>query len=36
MIDPPDAVRNVYRVYAGLDRIGLRVTELALAPSSSS
>jgi len=31
VIDPPQAFRNVYRAYAGLDRPGLRLTELALA-----
>jgi hypothetical protein len=31
MLDPPEAFRNVYRAYAGLDRPGLRLTELALA-----
>ena len=30
-LDPPEAYRNVYRSYAGLDRIGLRVAELLLA-----
>jgi hypothetical protein len=30
MIDPPAAVRNVYRAYAGLDRVGLRSVELLL------
>ena len=31
VIDPPEAFRHVYRAYAGLDRIGLRSAELALA-----
>ncbi len=31
VLDPPQAYRNVYRSYAGLDRIGLRVAELLLA-----
>ena len=31
LIDPPAAFRNVYRSYAGLDRPGLRLVELALA-----
>ena len=31
LIDPPEAYRNVYRAYAGLDRPGLRLTELLLA-----
>ena len=31
LIDPPAAFRNVYRSYAGLDRPGLRIVELALA-----
>jgi hypothetical protein len=31
MIDPPAAYANVYRAYAGLDRIGLRSAELLLA-----
>ena len=31
VLDPPEAFRNVYRSYAGLDRIGLRVAELLLA-----
>ncbi len=31
MLDPPIAFRNVYRAYAGLDRIGLRSAELAIA-----
>jgi hypothetical protein len=30
VLDPPEAFRNVYRAYAGLDRIGLRSAELAL------
>ena len=30
-LDPPVAYANVYRSYAGLDRIGLRVAELLLA-----
>ena len=30
-LDPPEAFANVYRSYAGLDRIGLRVAELLLA-----
>ena len=31
VIRPPEAFRHVYRAYAGLDRIGLRSAELALA-----
>jgi hypothetical protein len=31
LIDPPEAFRNVYRAYAGLDRPGLRSAELLLA-----
>jgi len=31
LVDPPDAFRNVYRAYAGLDRPALRLTELVLA-----
>jgi len=31
LLRPPDAFRNVYRAYAGLDRPGLRMAELALA-----
>ena len=31
LLDPPEAFRNVYRAYAGLDRPGLRLTELVLA-----
>ncbi len=31
MLDPPAAFRNVYGAYAGLDRIGLRAAELAIA-----
>ena len=31
LMSPPPAFRNVYRVYAGLDRPGLRLAELALA-----
>jgi hypothetical protein len=31
LLDPPEAFRNVYRAYAGLDRPGLRLTELMLA-----
>jgi hypothetical protein len=31
VLDPPEAFRNVYRAYAGLDRPGLRMAELALA-----
>ncbi len=31
LLDPPEAFRNVYRAYAGLDRPGLRLTELLLA-----
>jgi len=31
LLDPPEAYRNVYRAYAGLDRPGLRLTELVLA-----
>lgn len=31
VLDPPEAYRNVYRSYAGLDRIGLRIAELLLA-----
>jgi hypothetical protein len=31
LIDPPEAFRNVYRAYAGLDRPALRLTELLLA-----
>ena len=31
LIDPPQAFRNVYRAYAGLDRPALRLTELLLA-----
>ena len=31
LIHPPQAFRNVYRAYAGLDRPGLRLTELLLA-----
>jgi hypothetical protein len=31
LIDPPEAFRNVYRAYAGLDRIPLRLAELLLA-----
>jgi len=31
LLDPPEAFRNVYRAYAGLDRPGLRLVELALA-----
>ncbi len=30
LLDPPEAFRNVYRAYAGLDRPGLRLTELLL------
>ncbi len=30
LLNPPEAFRNVYRAYAGLDRPGLRLTELAL------
>ncbi|HEY2797329.1 MAG TPA: hypothetical protein VGK26_05520 [Thermoanaerobaculia bacterium] len=30
VLDPPEAFRNVYRAYAGLDRPGLRAAELAL------
>ena len=30
VLDPPEAFRNVYRAYAGLDRPGLRLTELLL------
>jgi hypothetical protein len=30
LLDPPEAVRHVYHVYAGLDRPGLRLTELLL------
>lgn len=29
-LDPPEAYRNVYRSYAGLDRVGLRLSELSL------
>ena len=31
LLDPPEAFRNVYRAYAGLDRPGLRLVELVLA-----
>ncbi len=31
LLDPPESFRNVYRAYAGLDRPGLRLTELLLA-----
>src|SRR5262249_26962576 len=31
LLDPPQAFRNVYRSYAGLDRPALRLTELMLA-----
>ncbi len=31
LLDPPEAFRNVYRAYAGLDRLGLRSAELLLA-----
>jgi hypothetical protein len=31
LLDPPQAFRNVYRAYAGLDRPALRLAELALA-----
>ncbi len=31
VVDPPAAFRSVYRAYAGLDRPGLRLLELALA-----
>lgn len=31
LIAPPEAFQNVYRAYAGLDRAGLRTTELLLA-----
>ncbi len=31
LIGPPKSYQNVYRVYAGLDRVGLRTAELALA-----
>lgn len=31
LIEPPEAFQNVYRAYAGLDRVGLRITELLLA-----
>jgi hypothetical protein len=31
LIDPPEAFQNVYRAYAGLDRVGLRSVELLLA-----
>ncbi len=31
LMRPPEAFQNVYRAYAGLDRPGLRLTELALA-----
>jgi hypothetical protein len=31
VLDPPEAFRNVYRAYAGLDRVGLRSAELLLA-----
>jgi hypothetical protein len=30
VLDPPPAYRNVYRAYAGLDRLPLRIAELAL------
>jgi hypothetical protein len=30
LIDPPEAFRNVYRAYAGLDRLPLRAVELVL------
>ncbi len=30
LLDPPEAYRNVYRAYAGLDRIGLRSAEWLL------
>jgi hypothetical protein len=30
LIDPPEAFRNVYRAYAGLDRVPLRLAELLL------
>jgi hypothetical protein len=30
LVDPPEAFRNVYRAYAGLDRLPLRAVELAL------
>jgi hypothetical protein len=30
LLDPPEAFRNVYRAYAGLDRAGLRSAELLL------
>jgi len=31
VIEPPEAFQNVYRAYAGLDRVGLRTAELLLA-----
>ncbi len=31
LIEPPAAFQNVYRAYAGLDRVGLRTAELLLA-----
>ena len=31
LVDPPESFRNVYRAYAGLDRVGLRTAELLLA-----
>jgi hypothetical protein len=31
LIEPPGAFQNVYRAYAGLDRVGLRTAELLLA-----
>lgn len=31
LLDPPEAYRNVYRAYAGLDRLGLRSAEWLLA-----
>ena len=31
LVEPPEAFQNVYRAYAGLDRPGLRTTELLLA-----
>ncbi len=31
LLDPPEAFRNVYRAYAGLDQVGLRAAEWLLA-----
>ena len=35
LLDPPEAFRNVYRAYAGLDRPALRLTELLLSARRS-